>query len=27
MEESAKGGNATKATEMLVSFLKGMGYV
>ena len=27
IEESAKGGNATKATEMLVSFLKGMGYV
>lgn len=26
-EESAKGGNATKATELLVSFLKGMGYV
>ncbi|MEX0582040.1 MAG: TRAP transporter substrate-binding protein DctP, partial [Sneathiella sp.] len=26
-EESAKGGNATKATEMLVGFLKGMGYV
>ncbi len=26
-EESAKGGNATKATDMLVSFLKGMGYV
>ncbi|GLQ06079.1 TRAP transporter substrate-binding protein DctP [Sneathiella chinensis] len=26
-EESAKGGNATKAADLLVSFLKGMGYV
>ncbi|MCC3304274.1 TRAP transporter substrate-binding protein DctP [Sneathiella sp. HT1-7] len=26
-EEGAKGGNATKASEMLTSFLKGMGYV
>jgi TRAP-type mannitol/chloroaromatic compound transport system substrate-binding protein len=26
-EEASKGGNATKASEMLTSFLKGMGYV